>query len=33
MTWTSTWTSDSSWIAVHATLATLLILAWAYIPA
>ena len=28
-----TWTSDSKWIAAHSTLATLLILAWAYIPA
>jgi len=27
------WTSDSRWIAVHSTLATLLVLAWAYIPA
>jgi hypothetical protein len=28
-----TWTSDGKWIAVHSTLATLLILAWAYVPA
>ena len=28
-----TWTSDSKWIVVHSTLATLLILSWAYIPA
>jgi len=27
------WTSDSKWIALHSTLATLLVLAWAYIPA
>jgi hypothetical protein len=28
-----TWTSDSKWMVIHSTLATLLILAWAYIPA
>src|SRR5215510_9469063 len=28
-----TWTSDSKWSVVHSTLATLLILSWAYIAA
>ncbi len=28
-----TWTSDSTWIAIHSMLVTLLMLSWAYIPA
>jgi hypothetical protein len=28
-----TWASDGKWIVIHSTLATLLILSWAYIPA
>jgi len=28
-----TWTSDGKWIVVHSTLVTLVMLAWAYIPA
>ena len=27
------WTSDSKWIALYSTLATLFICSWAYIPA
>ena len=28
-----TWTADAKWIVAHSALTTLLILAWAYIPA
>jgi hypothetical protein len=28
-----TWTSDIKWIVIHATFTSLLVLAWAYIPA